>query len=158
MQRVGRDDTLAVMRIYFDTCSLQRSLDDKSQLRVALEAEAVLGVLSLCEEGKHSFCSSDILQLENDRNPQAKRKEFTLGILERASEVIEIDDEIGMRAKELEKRGFKAFDAVHVACAEAGKVDYLCTCDDRLLKKAPRQTDLTVKLVSPLELAQELSE
>jgi predicted nucleic acid-binding protein len=146
------------MRIYLDTCSLQRPLDDKSQLRVALEAEAILGLLSMCEEGKHSFCTSDILQLENDRNPQAKRKEFTLGILERASTNIEIDDEVGNRARELEKRGFKAFDALHVACAESGKVDYLCTCDDRLLKKARRQTDLTVKVVSPLELAQELSE
>lgn len=146
------------MRLYFDTCSLHRPLDDKAQLRVALESEAILGLLSMCEDGMHSFCSSDILQLENDRNPQAKRKEFADGILDKASETIEIDDEIGSRAKELEKRGFKAFDALHIASAESGKVDYLCTCDDRLLKKARRQTDLKVKVVSPLELAQELSQ
>jgi hypothetical protein len=66
----------------------------------------------MCEDGIHSFCSSDILQLENDRNPQAKRKEFAGGILKKASETIEIDDEIGSRAKELEKQGFKAFDAL----------------------------------------------
>ena len=33
------------MRIYFDTCILNRPLDNRSQLRVALEAEAILGIL-----------------------------------------------------------------------------------------------------------------
>lgn len=146
------------MRIYFDTCSLQRPLDDKTQLRVSLEAEAVLGVLALCETGEASLVSSDILVLENDRNPQAKRKAFVAGVLEQAAGVIKVDEVIGTRAKELEKRGFKAFDALHVACAEAGKVDYLCTCDDRMLKKARRQVDLCVKVIAPLELAQELTE
>ena len=39
------------MKVYFDTCSLHRPLDDKTQLRVALEAEAVLGLLTKCEAG-----------------------------------------------------------------------------------------------------------
>jgi len=146
------------VKIYFDTCSLHRPLDDKSQLRVALEAEAILGALALCEAGKQSLVSSELLVLENDRNPQAKRKAFVAGILERASGLVKIDEEIGKRAKELEKRGFKAFDALHVACAEAGKVDYLCTCDDKLLNKARRQTDLRIRTISPLELAEELTE
>lgn len=146
------------MRIYFDTCSLHRPLDDKTQLRVSLEAEAVLGVLALCETGEVSLVSSDVLVLENDRNPQAKRKAFVAGILEQAASIIEVNQVIGMRAKELEKRGFKAFDALHIACAEAAKVDYLCTCDDRMLKKARRQADLSVKVVAPLDLAQELTE
>ena len=30
------------MKIYFDSCSLQRPLDDKSQILIALEADAVL--------------------------------------------------------------------------------------------------------------------
>jgi len=30
------------MKIYFDSCSLQRPLDDQSQILIALEAEAVL--------------------------------------------------------------------------------------------------------------------
>ena len=35
------------MRIYLDTCSLQRPLDDRSQLRIRQEAEAILYVLEL---------------------------------------------------------------------------------------------------------------
>ena len=37
------------MKIYLDTCSLQRPLDNKTQLRIKLESEAVLGLPALCE-------------------------------------------------------------------------------------------------------------
>jgi predicted nucleic acid-binding protein len=67
-----------------------------------------------------------------------------------------VSDGIAERAKILEERGFKAFDALHIACAESSGVDYFVTCDDRLLKKARRQTDLTLKVVSPLELSNEV--
>ena len=33
-------------------CSVQRPLDDKTQQRIALEAEAVLGILAICEAGQ----------------------------------------------------------------------------------------------------------
>ena len=39
------------MKFYLDTCSLQRPLDDKSQLRIQLEAEAILAILMLCKDG-----------------------------------------------------------------------------------------------------------
>jgi predicted nucleic acid-binding protein len=145
------------MRIYFDTCSLNRPLDQRSQIRVAFEAEAVLGILALCEMGTETLVSSEILVLENARNPQPNRRAFVAAILESATDVVMVSNEIGLRAKALETRGFGAFDALHLACAEAGGVDYLCTCDDRLFKKARAQADLTVKVVSPLELANEVS-
>ena len=34
------------MKIYLDMCSLQRPFDNKEQVRVALEAEAVLGIIT----------------------------------------------------------------------------------------------------------------
>jgi hypothetical protein len=49
------------MRIDFDMCSLQRPLDDKSQLRVHLEAEALLGIIEFCESGQAELVSSDAL-------------------------------------------------------------------------------------------------
>ena len=146
------------MKIYFDTCALNRPLDDRGPLRVNLEAEAVLGILALCEAGKHELVSSDALQLEVEQNPLSQRRAFVESILERALHVVEVTDDIGARAKGLETHGFKAFDALHVACAEFAEVNYLCTCDDRLLKKSRRQTELKVKVISPLDLAGELSE
>jgi len=40
------------MKIYLDCCSLQRPFDDKSQPRIAVEAEAVLVILALCESDR----------------------------------------------------------------------------------------------------------
>jgi hypothetical protein len=40
------------MKIYLDICSVQRPLDDKAQLRILVEAEAILGILALCESGQ----------------------------------------------------------------------------------------------------------
>ena len=45
------------MRVYLDTCSLQRPLDDKSQLRIRLEAEAILSVLDLIKAGQLELVS-----------------------------------------------------------------------------------------------------
>jgi len=47
----------SVMKIYLDNCSLQRPLDSRTSTRIALEAEAVLGVLALLESGKIQLIS-----------------------------------------------------------------------------------------------------
>lgn len=145
------------MKLYLDTCSLHRPLDDKSQVRIALEAEAILAILVLCERGIAQLVSSDILRFEINHNPQSQRKAFVLEILKHATLTIELTEAIEQRAKVLEQRGVQALDAMHLAAAEAGGVDYFCTCDDRLLKKAKRLADLKTIVVSPLELAQEIT-
>lgn len=142
--------------MYLDTCSLNRPLDDKTQPRIALEAEAILAVLTLCENGTLSLVSSDILQYEVGRNPHLQRKAYVLEVIARASITVALRDTIEQRAKELERRGFKALDALHLASAEVEHVDYFCTCDDQLLKRAKLQKDMMVTIVSPLELAQEV--
>lgn len=144
------------MKIYLDTCTIHRPLDDKSQPRIALEAEAVLIVLSLCESGQVELVSSEVLAFEVDRNSHPQRKAFASAVLGLAKSSIMVDDEIAQRAKALERDGFKAFDALHLAAAEAERVDYFCTCDDRFLRKAKARADITVRVVSPLELAQEI--
>jgi predicted nucleic acid-binding protein len=144
------------MQVYLDTCSLQRPLDDRSQPRIAVEAEAILGILGLCETGVINLVSSEVLQFEIDqiRNPQ--RKALILQILAAAHTTIQLTDIMALRAKQLELSGIKTFDALHLATAETAQVDYFCTCDDRLLKKAKSRTDLNLNTVSPLELAQEI--
>ena len=82
------------MLIYLDMCSLQRPLDEKAQLRVALEAEAVLGLLALCESGKAELVSSDALEYETARNPNPLRKAYALGVLEKVRRVVRLSPEI----------------------------------------------------------------
>jgi hypothetical protein len=145
------------MKIYLDTCCLHRPLDDRTQLRIRLEAEAVLGILMAVEDGRIQLISSEALVLEVHRNPHPQKRAFVLAIIERCSADIQIDDLTAFRARTLENQGFKAFDALHLACAEAGAVDYFCSCDDRLLKRAKLQSDLKLKTMSPLDFIEELA-
>jgi len=143
------------MKIYLDACSLQRPLDNKNQIRVALEAEAILGVLALCEAGELELISSEVLVFEVERTPQLSRREYGLEILAKARTFVSLSDIVEDRARTFTAAGVKPLDALHLASAEAAHVDFFCTCDDRFLKKARSLPDLNTKLVSPIELAEE---
>ena len=144
------------MKIYLDVCAIQRPLDTPEQIRIVLEAESVLGILALCDVGRLELVSSDVLIYETEQNPLLVRQEHAKAILSKANVVIRLSDEIKSHSSELEESGLKPLDALHLASAEAGKVDYFCTCDDRLLRRAQHITGLHVKVVSPLELIQEI--
>lgn len=63
------------------------------------------------------------------------------------------------RAAHLESLGFKWLDALHIACAESGKVDILLTTDDRMLRRAKRSyLQLRVRVENPYVWLQEVSE
>lgn len=144
------------MKIYLDNCSLQRPLDDKTQTRILLEAEAIAAILGLCEFGDLMLVSSSILLAEIENNPDQLRKELASEIFAVAKEEIQLTAQAKNRAEEFERRGFQPIDALHLACAESETIDYFCTCDDKFLKKAKAQNDLKIKVVSPLELADEI--
>lgn len=145
------------MKIYLDTCCLHRPLDDRTQLRIRLEAEAVLGILAAVDSGRLQMISSEVLMFEVHRNPHPEKQAFVLAIIEGCSTEIRIDEQTELRAMSLQNEGFKAFDALHLACAEAGLVEYFCSCDDRLLRKAKQQADLKIKTMSPLDFIEELA-
>ena len=144
------------MRIYLDTCSLQRPLDSKKQIRTILEAEAVLGILTLCESGEIGLVSSEVLVFEIDRNPDVTRREYGLAVLSKASTFVLLSEQVEKRARELGAAGIKPLDALHLASAEEAQADYLCTCDDKFLKRAQAFPGLKTMVVSPAELIEEL--
>jgi predicted nucleic acid-binding protein len=146
------------MNVYLDTCSLHRPLDNKGQVRIALEAEAILAILAMCEAGVAKLISSEVLEYEVEQNPYPQRKAFVYEVLAGTTRKVELTDTIEQRANSLEARGFKAIDALHLASAEEGHAKFFCTCDDRLLRKAKTQADLKTSVVSPLELAREMSQ
>lgn len=144
------------MRIYLDNCSLQRPLDSKTQVRISLEAEAILGVLALLEAGQVTLISSEALLFEVSRNPHHTRREYAVEVLSLAQITVLLNEKIKRRANELNSIGLDPLDALHVASAEDTHADYFCTCDDRLLKKARGLEDLETKVVNPIELIEEL--
>lgn len=109
--------------IYFDTCSLQRPLDDKTQVRIALEAEAMLAVLTVCENGAAALVASDVLLFEINRNPHPQRKAFASGVIAQHTHFVPINDAIQQHARHLAQAGFTALDALHLASAQYARVD-----------------------------------
>jgi predicted nucleic acid-binding protein len=119
---------------------------------VNLEAEAVLTLLELVENGDLEMVSSEALEFEIGRTPDPERRTTAQDTLRLASETIRVDDDIESDAAEYVDSGFKPLDALHLACASDAAVEYLCTCDDKFRKKARRKKSLKIAVVSPLEL------
>jgi predicted nucleic acid-binding protein len=144
------------MRAYLDLCCLKRPFDDQSQPRIHLESEAVLALLGAVAD-KIELLRSPALELENDRNPVAQRAAKVRLWLE-ALPTTEISDaSLAARIAELMALGFKNFDALHLASAEALGADVLCTCDDRFLVVAGRESSrLKVRVLNPIDLVREV--
>ena len=146
------------MRIYLDMCSIQRPLDTRTQPRIAVEAEAILGVLTLCESGQMELLSSDALVFELERNPHPVRKEYALKVLAQATVFVAQNSQLEEHARRFQAEGIKPVDALHLASALAAEADYFCTCDDRFLKRAKAVDTGKTKVVSPLELITEVTQ
>jgi predicted nucleic acid-binding protein len=144
------------MKIYLDCCSIQRPFDDRSQPRIAVEAEAILVALALCESNQLELVSSDALLLEIDQIPDPIRKEDAMEIIRLAEQTVELTSEIEILAREFGVSGIKTLDALHLAFASFSRVDYFCTCDDKFIRKAKSLGNLNTKVVSPTELVMEL--
>jgi predicted nucleic acid-binding protein len=139
------------MKIYLDVCCLKRSFDDQTQARILLETEAIELIFNLVWLGKLSWCSSEIVDYENQRNPNLDRRLRIGNLLQRCEEIISITPEIEQRGIELEKLGFRAMDSLHLASAEAAKVDAFLTCDDRLYRRAERfKKQLKIRVENPV--------
>lgn len=144
------------MRVYLDACTLQRPLDDRSQPRINVEAEAVVTVLRLVESGQVELLSSEALEFEIDHMPDVERQARARDTLKLAKQSMELVDAIEAQADNLVQSGLRPLDALHLAFASGAKADYFCTCDDKMIKKAKRLKTLATKVVSPLELIVEL--
>ena len=135
---------------YLDLCCLNRPFDDQHQPRVRLEAEAVLGLIQLARLGELRWIGSDVLNLESSRNPDVDKRGKVEVLLSAATSAVTAGAQERERGRELQTLGFTAFDALHIACAERAAVDVLLTTDDRLWRRAQRETGkLAVRVENP---------
>jgi predicted nucleic acid-binding protein len=143
------------MKIYFDNCCIQRPFDDKSQIRIRIEAEAVISIIELIEENKIELVTSSIVEMESKKTPDPERVKFGSKILSLSTKKINLSDKIIKRAKEFEKMNVKAIDALHLAIGDIEKIDYVCTTDDRFIKQAVKIKNLKTRIVSPIKFIEE---
>ena len=144
------------MKIYLDLCAIQRPLDTSNQIRIVLESEAVLGILAFSDIGQVELLSSEALLYEGEQSSLPVRKEHTSAVLAKAKNVLKVTEKEKSRAAEIMKVGIKPLDALHIALAESGNADYFCTCDDKLLRNVKKVGNLTVKVLNPVDLVQEI--
>lgn len=150
---------MAKKRIYLDVCCWNRPFDDQSQARVHLEAEAVLEILAMIEQGRWRLITSEAVDLEIEEMSDATRRERLKSAIPAHQERVQFGDPTIQRAVELERAGFPGMDAVHPAAAEQAQADVLLTTDDRLLRLARRHTRrLRVVVHNPLTWLQNVLE
>lgn len=131
-------------------------MDDRSNLRIRVEAEAMIVLLEMIENGKLQMVSSDVLVFEIMKSPDPERVEFGLNFLSLGKPNLKLTDYCVNKAKDYEKKGIKAIDALHLAVAEENNIDYLCTCDDRFLKRANEIKNIVTKIILPTDLIREV--
>lgn len=123
------------MKIYLDNCCFNRPFDNQSGIRVKLETDAKLYVQSKIKAGEIELAWSYILDFENEANPFPERRDT----IEKWRQLAVIDmienNSILAKAVNFTKKGLKAKDALHIACAIEAGCDYFLTTDDLILKK-----------------------
>jgi rRNA-processing protein FCF1 len=144
------------MNVYFDTSCFGRPFDDPSISRNDEEGQAIITMLEMAEQNEFSLAISEAVLDEIGETPDEIRRQQLSDAAGLASNVINVSKRIRERGLELEKLGFKSLDSLHIAAAEAARVDYLCTADDRMRKRAWKSPAIKVRVVSILELLKEL--
>jgi predicted nucleic acid-binding protein len=127
--------------IYLDVCCLNRPFDDLGQGRIRIEAEAIIVILQKCQDKQLILVNSDAIEFEIARNSDLYKAEKVKSILNGANIYINSNEKIELRAEELNKLGFKLYDALHLAFAEAALANIFLTTDDRLLRKAKQYSE-----------------
>ena len=146
-----------MIKIYLDTCCLNRPFDDQSQERLRLESEAVLAILSRIEKGEWNWVGSEVLIDEIEQTPDTQKLSRTRLLSGFIQESVEVGDKEAKRAEELQKEGFQLFDALHIACAESAKANVFLSTDDRLLKLAKKLSKLLrIRVENPLVWVEEM--
>lgn len=145
------------LRIYLDTCSVCRPLDDQGQDRIRREAEAVETIVDYFFTGQLHWVASEVLAVETANNPNLKKREAARDLLNSAHETVLVGAVERLRTINLESLGFKPLDALHIACAESGEADILLTTDDRMLRLAKRhRAQLRIRVENPHTWLQEM--
>jgi predicted nucleic acid-binding protein len=145
------------MKIYLDTCCLNRPFDDQRQPRVRLESEAVTLILEKIYKRELEWIGSDVLVFELGQTKDAERRERLILLAGQSKQTIETTEKILDRAETIESSGFESYDAIHLAFAEQAKVDIFLTTDDNLLKITNRNKQLfPFVVINPVKWLEEV--
>ncbi len=146
------------LKIYLDTCCLSRLSDPPSQVKLIAEIKAIRQIMFHILRSQWRWISSTVLVDEVEQNPDLEKRIQAQTWVSLAHQSISVGASEISKGKQLEALGFKEYDALHIACAESGKVDIFLTTDDRLIRKAKRfQAQLYIQVDNPVTWLKEVT-
>ena len=116
----------------------------------------MLEVLRRIIEGSDTLVWSWVLSFENAKHPKPDRRD-EIAIWEARSErSIAVNADLEERTRQIAQQGIPALDAAHLASAEAGGAEIMLTCDDVVLRRAPR-LGLALRVLNPVAYLSEVA-
>ena len=95
--------------------------------------------------------------MEIDKFSDDEKREKVLALYSLENPDIPFTDEIRKRSEEIRlKSNIRLMDSLHVATAEAGKVDAMLTTDDKLIN-ACAKFNLGIKVINPITFLLEMA-
>ncbi|RLT39156.1 MAG: PIN domain-containing protein [Chloroflexi bacterium] len=146
------------VRIYLDTSVYNRPFDDQQQPRIWLETMALSVIPQMIESGDCVLVTSSVVAYETSKNPHAERRAWVGRVTALAGEFVNVNPAIRQRAIVLERFGINALDALHMASAESVTVDFLLTCDDRLIRRYRQIGNTKTKVADPVTFVRDHDE
>jgi predicted nucleic acid-binding protein len=138
--------------VYFDTCCYSRLFDGKISPEVMAEAGRIRDIIRNGFSGKYTIVGSGVVTTEIRKNPDVKERRETESLYNATiSDKAQMTAQSEARAKELQRKGLKEMDALHLAAAEAIRADYLLTVDKPFLKVCSRSKITTVNVINPID-------
>ena len=134
-----------------DSCCFCRPFDDQSQERVHIESEAILIIIKRAQQKIDEIIGSDVLSLEMARIFDEDKKQKIKDLYEITGTKVRYTEHIFERAREImSKSSIRAFDSLHISCAEKARADILLTTDDAF-EKASSRLELSIKVMNPIK-------
>jgi len=97
-----------------------------------------------------------VLSFENDKHPKRDRRDEIAVWERRAERSIDLSGSLEDRSRRIAQQGIPALDAAHLAAAELGRADILLTCDDTVIRRAPR-LGLALRVLNPVAYLSEVT-
>lgn len=114
-------------------------------------------ILNRLQDNRCEWIGSSILDFEVSQIPDPERKRRVQAILALVADSVVLETEDVKRASALQEIGFKAIDAMHLACAEKAGCNVFLTTDDSLLRAANRNVGgLHVRVLNPADWLREV--
>ncbi len=146
------------MKFYLDVWCLNRPFDDQTQIRVHLEAEAVIAIIGQVENEAWQWISSDAVAYEISKTPNEERQERLWSMESSATTRMELTDSILSKASKFKQLGFTTYDALHLVFAIEANVDTFLSTDDKLLRRARRYSEeIPISVANPLSWLQKVT-